>query len=505
MLLAGVMHPLMAQGGLLVQLGCLAAAYLGRRRLIGLAAALTVLGAAVLAIPGAGLAIFGPMDDEWRQMVRLASTFNFPDEWRMRDLANLVFSFVAIVVAAVRWPRADAGRANFMWVLALTGLVGFLGTLLGCCLPYALFFQVQPYRVLWLLKVVQVPLLFLLATELLQGQDRLGHVFALAALTFLGLSNGLALELCFPLFFLPVLVLGYRGLEAQPRTRDWFVRSGLGSLLIGFCGWTAYKSFLVVQARDELLARADLLDFFRLLLENVGVVVWILVALVVLIRLARDGFRPAFAGCVIACGLVLQTAWFIVPTLPAYRDHLTRYGQDVQFVREYLHARRPANDPLPTVYSFMGRVDYLWVDVRAKSYFDCSQIVGVLFNRKTAMEAQRRAQVAGPFEIERVLEEAPFWSQRSLQVFQDLFGANLDGPPPSVKDLERLCRDEQVDFVVIKQAFPGLALATNGRINVYDCRQVREALNIDDWRLKIADSQIFNLQSPIINPEEISP
>ena len=475
--LGGAMHPLMACGGLLVWAGCLAVAVLSRRQVLVLGAALTVLAIAVLAIPSLGLAVFGAMDDEWRQVVRQASPYNFPDEWAPRDWINVGFSFGALLAAATWWPTTDPRRATFLWVLAGVGFIGLLGTWIGSYLPYALFFQGQPYRALWLLKVVQAPLLFLIVARLLQGENRLGQAAALVLSALYGLTSAVPLEICFPLFFFPIIALAKRGLESEPRDPRWLVHSGAASLLLGFCGWTLYKIVLIVQGSHTLLAHIDPLEFVALLLFNLGPAVWLAATLALLIRLAPGGFGRRFAAGAFAGALLLPVAWFTIPQVSAYRQNLSRYGQDVDFLQNYLTERWQDNKVRPTVYSFMGRVNYLWVDARAKSYFDFAQIVGVLFNRQTAMEGQRRARIAGPFEIERCREEALFIPAEMKEYFQTIFQQKLDGPPPGIQDLERLCREDGVDFVVLKQKFAGLEAAGNGRITIYDCRQVRAALN----------------------------
>ena len=42
-------------------------------------------------------------------------------------------------------------------------LLGAVGTVLACCLPYALLLQGQPFRALWVAQLLQAPLALLLA------------------------------------------------------------------------------------------------------------------------------------------------------------------------------------------------------------------------------------------------------------------------------------------------------------------------------------------------------
>jgi hypothetical protein len=118
----------------------------------------------------------------------------------------------------------------------------------------------------------------------------------------------------------------------------------------------------------------------------------------------------------------------------------------------------------PTIYAYWGRIDHVWIDLRAKSYFNHEQIVGVLFNRGTAEEGRRRALVVRPFELDRLADMRLY--------VRGLFGANEGGSRPTHEDLERLCRDGITDLAILRQEFPGLSVATDGRAYIYECQKV---------------------------------
>ena len=121
-----------------------------------------VAGAVVLSIPFLGTKLFGSIDDDWHHIIRIAVGYNYPDGWNIKDWINLAISFALPIIGCVSLYRDDPVRRNFLLVVMLAGAVGFLATVAASLLPYALLFQGQPYRVLWILKVVQVPLGFLL-------------------------------------------------------------------------------------------------------------------------------------------------------------------------------------------------------------------------------------------------------------------------------------------------------------------------------------------------------
>lgn len=476
--LAGLMHPLMAFGGFMVWAGCLAAEFLSRRHWIVLGALAGVLGIIVLADPALGTALFGSMDEEWRTAVRQSTAYNFPDEWSVRDWSTIVMGFAVLIGAAWRWWGEDNRRCRFVLVVLVAGMLGLAGTIVGSLLPYALLFQGQPYRVLWLVKLLQVPLCFQLIARLLQGTDRPAHLFGLVLLTYVGITSPMLLELGFPLFFFPILVVAQRGLGAQPLRSDWLARSWVASLLLGFGGWTLYKFVLLLQGCRELLPLMDAHDYVRILLDNIGPALWVLMTLALLIRLGTASVGPRFRTAALAFALAIQFTWFALPHWDAYRERCLRHGPDVEFVRSVLKERWQQDGRLPTVYCALGRVDYLWVDLRTKSFYDGVQVVGGLFHRQTALEGRRRARLVGAFEIERFQERADNLEEDHKQRLALIFGAGLDRDPPSLADLQQLCREDGLDFLVLKQAFPGLYAAGNGRIYLYDCRQVRAALTL---------------------------
>jgi len=182
------------------------------------------------------------------------------------------------------------------------------------------------------------------------------------------------------------------------------------------------------------------------------------------------GFAPALAT-VGAVGLV---ACFAVPWLPAYRERATPHGADLAFARQTIDANREER-PI-TVYSNLGRLNYVWLDLGARSYFDWFQTAGVLFNRGTAVEALSRAEVVGPFEMARLKKHWHEFSPIEQTSRRDFLQMGADREP-DLKALERLAKDETVDWIILYGiSFPGHVVATNGRVFLYDARAIREAL-----------------------------
>ncbi|MFO0965394.1 MAG: hypothetical protein U0793_07385 [Gemmataceae bacterium] len=271
MLAAALAHPLMAQGGLLIFLLVSAWDWLPRwafRGLIGLA---IVAAATIILLRPIGLALFGEMDESWREIVRLASGYNFPTEWSARDWFNVFLSIG--VVGAFAWTLRDEDRAKarFLGVTAVIGVAGFIGTLLGSTLCYAFLFQAQPYRVLWILKAVQAPLGFCLIVRLWKHETGMSRVAAIALALWFWTTGDQWLEFAFPLFFFPIAALVFRGLEPAPRHADWLSRSAVYNLIGGCVGWGLYKTLLIVRGAERLAPLIDGVDFVRLIIDHAGV------------------------------------------------------------------------------------------------------------------------------------------------------------------------------------------------------------------------------------------
>jgi hypothetical protein len=469
------LHPIMAFGGLLIWAGCFAVACLRRNLNIALSVGCFALGATALAYEPLGARVFGLMDADWRAMVLDASAYNFPSQWAPQDWINVAVSIAVPIWAAGSLPHHKRARRRFLYVAAAAGIAGTVGTSLAAELPYALLFQGQPYRVLWILKVLQVPLGFWLIRRWAGAAELPRRLTALGLLFYFSLTVYAGSEL-----LLPVIVLAFMMLRAwvlaEDISRHWWRLTAV-SIIVAALAWSAYKWLILVQFRDQLLYRIDAYDYAQRFVEHLGPVFWLIAATALVIELARLRVTPArFAGGLAGLALLCQATLFVVSNTTAYREGYTRFGADVTFVRDHLVQRHITGAPLPTVYSDWGRVDHVWVDLHTKSYFDWAQVVGVLFNKQTAAEGRRRAALVAPFAMDRLREEGAFIPA----VFRDALGRlhrlPLDCAEATEDDVARLCREPGLDYVILKQEFPGLVAAGNGRVFIYDCHQVRAVL-----------------------------
>ena len=142
------------------------------------------------------------------------------------------------------------------------------------------------------------------------------------------------------------------------------------------------------------------------------------------------------------------------------------------FVRAFVQERDAGTSRHPCIYCPFNRPDLLWIDVKATSYFSILQTAGVMFNRPTAMEIDRRIGLVNTFEMAQQRVEEVFPDEAKRHSMASLFKLDFNCPAPTQADLERLCQEPGLDFVVIPQEFPGLYSASNGRVFVYECYKI---------------------------------
>ena len=478
----GLFHPLMAVGGVLTVAALWAWQRLPRRVVIGLAVTLAAAAAVVLAVPPLGFAVFGRMDADWLSRVRIASAYNFPLEWSPDDWIQLAISFLTIAAAARLLRRKNPRIARFLTVLGLAGAGGFVCTLVASEVGYKLLFQAQPYRVLWALQLLQAPLLLWMAARLWRTGGEPSRVGAVG-LVAVGLA-GLDLVTYFlPFVAFLLLAIAGRGLAPRPRRADWLSYSLAAGLTFGLLGWAALHLTGFGLYWNRLLTFVDGLDVARGLLGTPGPLGWLLAAAATLAAVYRRvGFGPRFAAAAAAAGLAVQAGFFGCANTDFYQDHYQRYAPDVRFVARFLDAHRDAGGT-PSVYWSTGRPDAIWLRLHARSFFTSLQVQGILFSRDTAMEGQRRALVVRRFEMEQLAADRWILPEKWVEQMQQLFQLQLpDDPtasidPPTQADLEALCREPDVDYVVVPHAFALPYADGNGRFFIYDCRQVRAALD----------------------------
>jgi hypothetical protein len=477
LLFAAALHPLMAFGGLLIWGVFQAWQFLGGRAFFAVTAATGLLALVVLAYEPIGLQCFGVMDDSWRQMILHASSFNFPSEWGWEDWGYLAFQLA--VAGVVLWQyRGDAEKARFVAIVTLVTLAGIVGTALAENLPYALLLQGQPYRALWILAFLHLAWAAWLFVVCAEHASQAVNVAACGLLAYLCCFDGLLDEMLFPVFVLPFAVFLLRGLESEPRDRAWLPHSLQASLVLGGIGWMVYKLLLLTSGFDRLVEKQmEMRDVVEIYMGNLGPITILLVSAWAVVRVGTQ-WRRRSAWWIAAGCLGLQTCFFVFPETDFYAEHCTRYRADLRRMRAQLHAGRDPSAPLPTVYCNLGCLDYVWLDLHSKSYFDWWQAGGFMFRREMAVEGQRRACLVAPFEVERYRKHELDMSEGEKESVGRFLKTDFGKTRLAAQDLARLCQEPNLDYVLLEQRFEGLYTAQHGRLFLYPCKEVRTALGL---------------------------
>jgi hypothetical protein len=80
--------------------------------------------------------------------------------------------------------------------------------------------------------------------------------------------------------------------------------------------------------------------------------------------------------------------------------------------------------------------------------------------------------------MERLHEVSPFLPGPSAKALARLLGGEPERCEPTVEGLARLSCEPGLDFLILKHEIPGLVTASNGRVFIYECRQLRAALGL---------------------------
>ncbi len=478
---SAVIHPLMTAPAVAIVGGWIvwdwAKTPLRQTALVGLGLVFTTILGAYL------FKTVGSLDRDWRNLSLSISPHISPLNWRFTDYLRIGLA-VGGVLTLRSW-SADTSLRRWWALILLTAVAGLAAGLVTALGSWALPFQVQPVRAVWPLEMMRLPAVFTVVARLWCG----GATGRLGAVTlFLLLVAGADLtQPTAALIFATTTVVGLGVARWSTPTDDSWLWRGL---IIGLATWAAVWYGGIVPLRVADLLVSDDLRWLGLG-ERAEHVLW---PFGVLARLAVGLLVVGAVGYVIVgstvriatavgVGLAATIATFVIPQLNWTTERSDPRIHDVRFVAE--HLPRTGDQPA-TVYWPGAPLEQLWFNLRVNSYFHRVQLSGNLFSRATASEGWRRTVVAAPFEIDRFRREFP----RHPELAGEDLGELIHLPPPTVEQFWALVRDPEVDIAVLPYDFGG-AVATNGRVWIYDCRTLRTQLR---------DSHPLRLPAPAREP-----
>jgi hypothetical protein len=267
-----------------------------------------------------------------------------------------------------------------------------------------------------------------------------------------------------------------RGLARQPHRPDWLPAAVHGGVVIGFVVACLYGvSVLLVLC----LVKPDPslnLDLHPLVIALTAPHLMPKLPLITLacclsvVAWRRFGSRIALSVAAVVLAVGYQTLLCTLSHSAWYGQWFSTDYRRTHFIATQLAERRGGGRP-PTVY-WPTEVRHIWFDLQANSYFNWVQMSGDAFDRRTAIEGQRRARLVRNFELAATRKGPPTPSYLRM-VTSNFFETDEPAPAPTVEDLLRLCEDPLLDLVVLEQEFEGLYTATDGKVFVYDCEEVR--------------------------------
>jgi hypothetical protein len=382
------------------------------------------------------------------------------------------------ICVGMSWFRSSPWRARCLFVVSAVGAIGLIATIIAGRLSYRILLQGQPYRAVWILAAIEIPLAFVYAARLWK-QGPGGQICAILLVGFFGITNFLPIELAIPSILFACMVFS-RFLTRSTRTAstgsNWLARRLSVSILVGFTAWGMLKGFIILRLRPELMSILDPIGFAVILAKCFAPLIWmvpVLMGLVMISRGSKSGIRLAIGS--VALALTVHSIMFIVPRIPAYREAYRPHNQDLEFAQNYLNTKYAGAKAAPTVYQAVWEnISHVWFDLKAMSYFDLAQIVGILFSRNTAIEGQRRAEIVRSFEFERFQPSKKFLAASDKMMMDGIFKPERGTQASSASDLIRLCQAiEPVDIAILKKEFRGLDSASNGHIYIYECANIR--------------------------------
>lgn len=389
------------------------------------------------AIAGLNLAAIPPfaklaevMDPTWLGLATVRSPFVFLDQWRSEEYHAPLFLLLLLSTTAV----CDVTRRR-LWRAALAVLASGMGlALLAVFWPGVMLIQMQPWRVLWLGKVLAVA-----ATVALWRTTWGGSPYSRLLLGAL-LACGLTVESTGLFCAVPVavLIICWHTLHLEPRLPSWFWALAWGAIAVVVAEnlfWRIALSALTLDSDDAALLQVTLADRLFILAKETG---WlgfpaVLVGIYWLLRrrMASAKWMSAVFGL----------------TLVYFAYHWQRTN-DWQTAEERLQEAGIPElaaliQPQHLTYWPEGH-HYLWFVLHRGSYASFHQAAGLIFSRQTAIEAERRlARLKTLGFPDSRFAWVPIRSNRESSA-----SANLDS-------LIHVCHDPILDYVILSQPIQG--------------------------------------------------
>jgi hypothetical protein len=410
------------------------------------------------------------MSADWYETVYQISPQCFVSQWRMSDWIHLAFAVAGLLLAAVQGPTVHQRIARGV---LLVGGVGLLLTAWAEIYPITLLLQAQPYRALWLVEFLAIPLGLTQASRLWREHTFFSRLLSVLFLFGLGRwrsPEGWDINLFWPYSGVLVLtfivgreILFVRTSPHEPRR--W--TAGTWGLYVASLLVALLSIVVCVESWNEFMLVADPLTIVSSLLRATGNALVLLIAGVVLLTVMLVPRPRQMATVVCALSLVLLASGWA-----RQEAYLPTSDADVAYVSSELKQLPAGGDSAGRTVYWPTDVRNVWFGLRSSSYYHFAQVQGAIFRDVTAREASRRLALVRPFEFRRLHYLGPFATRERLEPW---LGVSGQGRPVLPTDLIRLAEDSALDVVVLPYRVGDLPARSNGSLWIYDCRDLRAA------------------------------
>lgn len=395
-------------------------------------------------------------DDVWWSAVMLANGQVLLSEWMHSDWQTVVLDLAVMVAAARFLPRPIAPLAA---ATAAASVLLLLVSLVGVdLLRNVLLTQLQLWRVLWFTHLFALALLPALVLRA-WGVPQFGRLLA-AALT----AAAVAANVRWPAgWAFLALVAGVLWLaHARPPISATMMRTTEALMAVVVVGLS-----IAALANNVGLLLDDRQGFdlttWTLLLFTLPTFALPLAA--VALHAQRQGGPMKWLALGLAVSALAYACW-----------HWDRRSPFTRTIESGLHQVHPFDAKIPRhaqVY-WQDGLRATWVLLKRASFYTDAQAAGLLFNRATAVEAQRRRAIFDGLRLQ-------FEVCRAMAALNHA-GADVRGCAPTLPVMQKICQSENgPDFLVFESRFERGLVAEWQVPNdpaareffLYDCLQLR--------------------------------
>jgi hypothetical protein len=459
------LHPLYLVGPTLLVFGIWSLRW---PAVFGFTSVLGIVGVSiVLSVPALAERGFGIMSQEWKDMVRAATPYNFPSCWSLKDWIRLAIDIAILGLGVWKVPQWRQFLSLSIALLILAVIMSSLAE----WLPYRLFFQGQPYRWLWFpqwLAVVVLVKLFL-RPSLNPWMNRIVW-FVFTVWCYCADEQNHA------------LIAGLIASVASILRFKW--HQNLKYLFSFALICLLLNSISVIVFISRLIGSDSGSDYvvwtfvINMLSYTISGIVKIIIACVILgcLPITRWflGFQALCTIMIIVTAAKLQELRVPVPGV--------RVPDDILYVSNIITTE--SNSHKQKIYWATlsnGAPMLMWHIMDIEPYISLHQCSGLIFNEETAIEGKRRFELTRAVELERVTSQIDMMNETHLRIYFGERGFLPEAlpselPSPTADDFRRIA-NEDLDWIVSKTHIPELNPITNGSIYIYDARKLRQQKN----------------------------